>query len=66
MPDAQSYRCREYLGTAFVADSDAVPWFGETRPLSSDAMSNEGRLVPGFLFGRAFVAHEIVGANLSD
>ena len=29
-------------------------------------MCNEGRVLFGFLFGRAFMPHEIVGANVSD
>ena len=49
-----------------VADSDEVAWFGEAWPFSSDATCNEGRVLFGFLFGRAFMPHEIVGANLSD
>jgi hypothetical protein len=66
MPNGRSYWYREYLCATFVADSDEVPWFGEAWPFSSDAMCNEGRMVFGLRFGRAFVPHEIVGGNLSD
>jgi hypothetical protein len=66
MPDGRSYWCREYLCATFIADSDEGTSFGEAWPLSSDAMCKEGRVAFGFLFGRAFMAHEIAGANLSD
>jgi hypothetical protein len=66
MPDGRSYWRREYLCATFVADSDEVTSFGEAWPFSSDAMCNEGCVAFGFLFGRAFMAHEIAGANLSD
>ena len=65
MPDGRSYWRREYLCATFIADSDEVPRFGEARPFCSDAMRNEGRVLFGFLFGRAFMPHKIVGANLS-
>jgi hypothetical protein len=66
MPDGRIYWCRKDICAMFVADSDEVPWFGEAWPFSSDAMCNEGRVLFGFLFGRAFMPHEIVGANVSD
>jgi hypothetical protein len=66
MPDGRSYWRREYLCAAFVAHSDEVPWFSEAWPFSSDAMRNEGRVLFSFHFGRAFMSHEIVGANVSD
>jgi hypothetical protein len=66
MPDGRLYWCRKYLCATFVADSDEVPWFREAWPFSADAMCNEGRVLFGFLFGRAFMPHEIVGANVSD
>jgi hypothetical protein len=66
MPDGRRYGCREYLCALFIADSDVIPSFGEAWPFSSDAMRNEGRVLFGFLFGRAFMPHEIVGANVSD
>jgi hypothetical protein len=66
MPDGRTYWCREYFCATFIADSDKVPWFGEAWPFSSDAMCNEGRVFFSFLFGRAYMPHEIVGANVSD
>jgi hypothetical protein len=66
VPDGRTYWCREYLCATFVAHGDEVPSFNEAWPFSSDAMCNEGRVLFGFRFGRAFMSHEIVGANLSD
>jgi hypothetical protein len=34
--------------------------------LAVDATCNEGRVLFGFLFGGAFMPHEIAGANVSD
>ena len=65
MPDGRSYWRREYFCATFVTHGDEVPSFGEAWPFSSDAMCNEGRVAFGFLFRRAFMPHEIVGANLS-
>jgi hypothetical protein len=66
MPDGRRYWRREYLCSTFVADSNEIPWFGEAWPFSSDAICDEGRVNFGFLFARAFVPHEIAGADVSD
>jgi hypothetical protein len=66
MPEGRSDWCREYLCATLVADSDEVPWYGKAWSFSSYAMCNEGRVAFGFLFGRALVPHEIVGANVAD
>jgi hypothetical protein len=60
------FQAADQAQVTFITDSDEVPYFGEAWPFSSDAMCNEGRVLFGFLFRRAFMPHEIVGPNLSD